>query len=69
MAKSFVLEDQVHNAGDDACPTCLTDYPQRCGCGGLIHASGEAGEDTEVITTTRCDTCGRAKGDLEQEVA
>lgn len=69
MARSFVLEDQVHNAGDAECPTCLTDYPQPCACGGLIHASGEAEEDSDVITTTRCDECGRSKDDLEAEVA
>lgn len=67
MARPFVLEDEVHQGDDEACPACATGYPQACSCGGLIHAAGEADEDSEVISTTRCDSCGRSKDDLEGE--
>ncbi len=69
MARRFVIENQVHQGGDAGCPTCAADYPRPCQCGGLIHAAREADEDGEVISTTRCDTCGRSPDDLEEEVA
>lgn len=70
MAESFLLEEEIHHAGDARCPACLTDYPEPCPCGGLIHAAGDVDDDEgAVISTTRCDACGRSQDDLEEEVA
>lgn len=64
MARPFVLQDQVHEGDDAQCPVCSTGYPQPCACGGLIHAAG-----TALMSTTRCDSCGRSTDDFEEVVA
>jgi hypothetical protein len=67
MPKLFTLEDQVHHADDPECPACSEGYPERCQCGGLMHATGVATEEnSDVVPITRCDQCGRSKEDLEE---
>lgn len=63
----FTLDDEIHHKGDPACPACSEDYPEPCPCGGLIHASGPAAEETpDIVLITRCDECGRSREDLEE---
>jgi hypothetical protein len=71
MPDLFTFEEQIHHGGDPACPGCVEDYPERCGCGGLIHASEVTltDADADVPPATQCDRCGRSKGDLEEQVA
>jgi hypothetical protein len=64
-----VLEEAVHHVGDASCPECQEDYPETCRCGGLMHAESAGAEDqgaSEWIRT-RCDQCGRAKEDAEED--
>ena len=66
MPDLFTLEEQIHHAGDPVCPGCAEEYPERCLCGGYVHASEvPAGDDAEVALLTLCDRCGRAEDDLE----
>jgi hypothetical protein len=80
MARSFILDDEVHFCADPDCPACASEYPQPCRCGGLMHGGSAlepAGEpetvggiegDSEAVST-RCDACGRSEDDLSEEVA
>ena len=67
MREVFVVgEEATHVVGDPQCPECLEEYPERCPCGGLIHAAG--GEEDREGTNwplTRCDRCGRSEEDIE----
>ncbi len=64
MALFTIAEDVGHHVGNRTCPECLEGYPERCKCGGLIHAA-VGDEDTEgnVALTTACDRCGRSEED------
>jgi hypothetical protein len=64
-----MVDDEVHVVDDVECPACPPQYPERCPCGGLMHASGETDEDTETVFATRCDRCGRSVDDLDDAVA
>src|SRR5204863_7630967 len=48
IMKDFFLADEIHGVGDAQCPMCLEEYPEPCGCGGLIHGSGQRDGDDEV---------------------
>lgn len=58
-----VIEDLAHHVDDLTCPMCAEEYPEPCGCGGLMH--GEVSEvpdaDGNDVIITRCDRCGRAE--------
>lgn len=69
MADLFLIEDQVHDADDEECPMCAAGYPTRCVCGGVMHAVGDADEESEAIVTTQCGKCGRSENDLEHDAA
>ncbi len=69
MTKTFSLEDEIHAVGDMDCPACPMEYPERCLCGGLMHASGETDDESETILVTRCDRCGRSVEDRDDEAA
>jgi hypothetical protein len=69
MADLFLLEDEVHDADDPQCSACAAGYPSRCVCGGLMHAVGEADEESESIVSTECGKCGRSEDDLGEDVA
>jgi hypothetical protein len=66
----FTLAERVHRRGDARCPGCLATFPERCRCGGFVHATGlpEAAEPA-APPVTQCDQCGRSSGDLTEEVA
>ena len=63
-------KDTIHRVGDGGCPECLEDYPEACGCGGLIHAEGAGPEDEDgnVWVRTRCDQCRRSADDVDEEL-
>jgi hypothetical protein len=63
-----VTEVATHRVGDPKCPACLEDYPERCRCGGFVHAEAEATEDPDDVAApaTRCDQCGRSAEDLQE---
>ena len=67
MAEVFTVgEEATHIIGDARCPECLEEYPERCRCGGLIHAaSGETDPDGIEVPLTRCDGCGRSEEEIE----
>ena len=69
MSRVFsVGEETTHVADDPACPECVDGYPERCGCGGLIHAAvGEMDVDGTEVPLTRCDRCGRSHEQDEEE--
>jgi hypothetical protein len=69
MTDLFLLEDQVHDADDPHCSACAAGYPTPCPCGGLMHAAGDAEEESETITSTKCGKCGRSEDDLANEAA
>lgn len=64
-----VDQDVIHRVGDGACPGCLEDYPESCGCGGMMHAeaAGPADEDGNAWIRTRCDRCRRSADDVDEE--
>jgi hypothetical protein len=67
--KLFVVGEQAnHHAEDPTCPMCWEEYPERCSCGGLLHAAGGEEEDSDgnVLLTTRCDRCGRSEDQLAE---
>jgi len=67
MPEFFTLEDQIHHRDDPECPACAEGYPERCPCGGFMHATGLAPEEEpEAIPVTQCDRCRRSKEDLEE---
>ena len=68
MPRSFTGgEEMLHVADDPQCPECLEEYPELCGCGGLIHAAGgEADLDGEEWPLTRCDRCGRSEEEMAE---
>jgi hypothetical protein len=57
------IADVVHHVADRGCPSCFDEYPERCVCGGLMHAtaSDEPDEHGDPVLTTECDQCGRSK--------
>jgi len=59
-----------HRKGDRRCPACAAEFPERCRCGGLVHASAgpEDDPDGNPLMSTRCDECGRSDEDLAQAV-
>ncbi len=64
MTLFTVAEDVGHHVGDWLCPECTEGYPERCKCGGLIHAADGGGDpDGNVEIATRCDHCGRTEDD------
>jgi hypothetical protein len=67
MAELFTVgEEATHIVDDPQCPECLEEYPERCRCGGLIHAaSGEADPEGGEWPLTRCDRCGRSEEEIE----
>ncbi len=70
MPRLFTLGDQIHREGDLGCPACTEGYPERCPCGGFMHATEVATEeDVAVMPLTQCDRCSRSKEDLEEEAA
>jgi hypothetical protein len=62
-----VGEEAGHHVGDPQCPLCLEEYPARCRCGGLMHATGGTQEDEggALLLITRCDGCGRSEDEVE----
>jgi len=53
------LDVYEHIIGDERCQECWRDYPKKCKCGGLIHASfGDEDEDCEYWLYEMCDKCG-----------
>ena len=69
MAKSFVLgADLDHRVGDPACGSCEENYPERCACGGLIHAAATSDQDADGngVLATACDVCGRSDDQLDE---
>jgi len=69
--EEFVVGEIVnHQVGDAHCPACAEDFPEPCGCGGLVHASVLEVEDPDdnPLITTRCDQCGRSDEDLAEAV-
>jgi hypothetical protein len=69
MTRTFLIDDEVHAVDDVGCPACRPEYPERCPCGGLMHAAGEPAGESETVFATRCDRCGRSMDDLADEVA
>jgi hypothetical protein len=69
MTELFLLEDQVHDAEDPHCPVCAAGYPAPCVCGALMHAVGEAEEESETIVSTQCGKCGRSEDDIDDDAA
>lgn len=66
----FTVGEEVnHRLGDLQCPECWEEFPERCPCGGLIHAAGGEEEDADgnVLLTTKCDGCGRSREEIEEE--
>lgn len=63
-----VGESTGHRAGDAACPACADLYPERCRCGGLMHAAqtGEEDADGNAVLVTTCDACARSEDQLDQ---
>jgi hypothetical protein len=62
-----VGEEINHHVGDVQCPECVEEYPERCRCGGLIHAAeGPEDEGGEVVVVTKCDRCGRSEEELHE---
>ncbi|HEY7515759.1 MAG TPA: hypothetical protein VIC87_14830 [Vicinamibacteria bacterium] len=66
MSRPFTVgAETLHLAGDPACPECLEEYPERCRCGGLIHAaSGELDPEGDEVPITACDRCGRSEEEV-----
>jgi hypothetical protein len=71
MTQLFTVgEEATHVVGDPRCPECLEAYPERCRCGGLIHAaSGEQDEEGAEWPVTRCDRCGRSEEEEAEDAA
>jgi len=70
MPDLFTLDDEVHHTGEPDCPGCPEGYPERCACGGLMHASGAVIDaDNNIALTTQCDHCRRSEGEAEEHVA
>jgi hypothetical protein len=65
-----IAEQDTHHAGDLECPGCAEQYPERCVCGGVIHAepAGPEDEGGEVWLVTRCDECGRSEDEIGEEL-
>jgi hypothetical protein len=57
-----------HRVGDARCPECSEDYPERCRCGGLMHASDTEQQDPDgnILLVTLCDSCGRNEDQLDE---
>ena len=70
MEPFVVGQDVNHRVGDARCPACVEDFPEPCGCGGLVHATPFELEDPDIVPeiTTRCDRCGRSDEDLAEAV-
>jgi hypothetical protein len=67
MRRLFTLGEQVHHGGDRECPACVEGYPERCRCGGLIHAADVAiAENLGIVPLTQCDRCQRSKEELDE---
>jgi len=62
------IADVAHHIADSQCPSCYDEYPERCVCGGLVHAT--AGEEQDEngcpVLTTECDQCGRSEDELAE---
>ncbi len=69
MLQLFTVgEETAHVIDDPECPECWEEYPERCACGGLIHAAiGEVDPEGGEWPLTRCDRCGRSEDELEEE--
>ena len=65
-----VEQEAIHHVGNAQCPECLEEYPETCGCGGLIHAEsvGPEAEDGSEWLRTRCDQCRRSQEDIEEDL-
>ncbi len=66
MTMFAVGEEMNHLAADPQCPECPEGYPERCECGGLVHAAEET-DDDEVWLLTACDACGRSEDECGEE--
>ena len=66
MPHLFSLGDQTHHEGDPQCPACAEGYPERCSCGGFVHATETPTDDTALMPLTQCDRCRRSKEDVEE---
>jgi hypothetical protein len=67
MTRVFTVgEEATHIVNDPECPECWEEYPERCECGGLIHAgSGENDPEGVEWPSTKCDRCGRSEDQIE----
>lgn len=65
MALFTIAQEIDHHIADRRCPACWGEYPERCKCGGLMHAAMD-GEDADgqPLCVTKCDRCGRSEEDL-----
>ena len=70
MERFAIGEDAGHRVGDARCPACASEFPEPCGCGGLMHAATGEEEDLDgnAVVSTRCDQCGRSDEDLAEAV-
>jgi hypothetical protein len=67
--KLFEVGEVVnHRVGDAQCPECAEEYPEPCRCGGLMHASETAEEDSDgnIVVVTLCDQCGQNEDQLAE---
>jgi hypothetical protein len=57
-----VGEETNHRVGDPHCAECPEEYPEPCGCGGLMHAAETDETDTDgtIVVITLCDRCARS---------
>lgn len=67
--RELTIADFTHHASDPECPACVGDYPETCGCGGLIHATTGTDEDDDgnPVLATECDECGRSEDELTDD--
>lgn len=65
IIENACVNDEDHIEGDKKCPYCWSGFPQKCKCGGLIHAAfGDENYDGDYWLAWKCDKCGY---DCEQE--
>jgi hypothetical protein len=63
---AVVGDQEKHRIGAVQCPACTEGYPERCLCGGLMHAEGTGLDEQDAGIETRCDACGRTKDEIEE---
>jgi hypothetical protein len=52
-----------HQVGNKDCPECWSNYPKKCSCGGMVHASFCDESLHDYWLAYLCDKCGSTENE------